>query len=234
MKKFLPVAFLLIALSIATACAAEDPGATNAPATLNHDDSIYFPRLDFYNMTSTETGRIILTHYPTFQQETEYSCGAAAARSVLKYFGRNAFDEPALIEALKTKPHTGTSLGNMVKFFQRLGWQVQSSLDAKPFNDEFAFQRFVAENLERGVPILVENVEWGGHWRVIIGLDTLNTAELYDDVLIFAEPYDTSDHAQDGYTFGSLDRFYWMWFDHSVLPKRERNQPWLIATPRRS
>lgn len=232
MKKFLAVAFLTTVL-IGNACAeTQEPGASTAPATINHADSIYYPRLDVRNMTSTAE-RLVLTNYPTCQQETEYSCGAAVALTVLRYFGREDFDEPALISVLKTKPRVGTSLGNMVKFFASLGWEVHSSLDAPPM-DEFAFQRFVTDNLRRGVPIMVENVEWGGHWRVIIGVDTLGTSELYDDVLIFADPYDTSDHNQDGYTCGSLDRFYWMWFDSSMLPKRERLQPWLTATPRRN
>ena len=87
--------------------------------------------------------------------------------------------------------------------------------------DEKDLMKFMKRNLLQGKSIIVENVEFGGHWRVIIGCD-----ELYDDVLIFADPFDTSDHKQDGYTCGSLDRFYWMWFD-----KRERNQPWLVATP---
>ncbi len=218
MKKILAVAIIGAAVAI---CAA---------FTANHDDSIYYPRLDFYNMPAT-ADRLILAHYPTRQQETEYSCGAAAALSVLNYFGRDDFDEPTLMEALHTKPQIGTSLGNMVKFFKDLGWDVQSSLDAPPM-DEFAFQKFVVENLSQGKPIMVENVEFGGHWRVIIGVDTLGTDDLYDDVLIFADPYDTSDHNQDGYTFGSLDRFYWMWFDHNMLPEAERNQPWLVATPK--
>ncbi len=219
MKKILAITILSAAVAI---CAA---------FTANHADSIYYPRLDFYNMPSTGD-RLILAHYPTCQQETEYSCGAAAALSVLNYFGRDDFDEPTLMEALHTKPQIGTSLGNMVNFFNGLGWDVQSSLDAPPM-DEFAFQKFVTESLAQGKPIMVENVEFGGHWRVIIGVDTLGTADnLYDDVLIFADPYDTSDHNQDGYTFGSLDRFYWMWFDHNILPEAERNQPWLVATPK--
>lgn len=232
MKKILIAVTLLTTLLFMFDACAENFGANSAPDTINHADSIYYPRLDFYDMTST-ADRIILTHYPTFQQETEYSCGAAAVRSVLKYFGREDFDEPTLIERLKTKPRVGTSLGNMIKFFKVLDWDVRSSLDTPPM-DEFAFQKFVVENLSQGNPILVENIEWGGHWRVIIGVDTLGTADLYDDVLIFTDPYDTSDHNQDGYTFGSLDRFYWMWFDNSMLPKRERNQAWLIATPRRT
>ena len=231
MNRILTAAIMMAALVICNTCAAES-GAQSAPAEINHADSIYYAQLDFYNMTST-ADRIILTHYPTYQQGTEYSCGAAAALTVLKYFGRDDFDEPALMKALKTNPKIGTSLSNMIKFFKSLGWNVHSSLDAPPM-DGLAFQKFVTENLTQGNPIIVENVEWGGHWRVIIGVDTLGTEISYDDVLIFADPYDTSDHNQDGYTTGSLDRFYYMWFDNCMLPKRERNQPWLIATPGRT
>ena len=232
MKKFLAAAILLTALFIGTVCAEEESyGATAAPAEINHADSIYYAHPDFYNMPSTAY-RIILPHYPTVQQTTEYSCGNAAALTVLNYFGNRDFDEATLIKRMKTKPHTGTSLGNMVKFFRDIGWDVQSSIGASPFKDEFAFQKFVVKNLSAGRPIIVENVEWGGHWRVIIGVDTMGTENLYDDVLIFADPFDTSDHKQDGYTVGSLDRFYSMWFARYMLPGREHNQPWLIAVPK--
>ena len=80
---------------------------------------------------------------------------------------------------------------------------------------------------------MVENVEFGGHWRVIIGYDTLGTEDdLYDDVLIFVDPYDTSDNDDNGFTFGSADRFFSMWFDHNMLPENEREQPWLTARPK--
>ncbi|MBR4153569.1 MAG: C39 family peptidase [Selenomonadaceae bacterium] len=233
MKKIFAAAILTTALFIGCASAedVESSGAASAPKEINHADSIYYPQIDFYNMTST-ADRIILPHYPTYQQTTEYSCGAAAALTVLNYFGDKSFDEPTLIKLLKTKPKIGTSLGNMVKFFKGIGWDVQSSLDTPPF-DEYAFQKFVIENLSAGKPIIVENVDWGGHWRVIIGYDSLETSDLlYDDVLIFADPYDTSDHNQDGYAIQSFDRFFSMWFDNHILPEKERNQAWLIATPK--
>ncbi len=219
MKKFLIAATLATALLISNACAENNPA-----------DSIYYPHIDFYNMTSTGD-RIILPHYPTYQQTTEFSCGPAAALTVLKFFNNNDFDEATLTKLMETKPKVGTSLGNMVKFFKSIGWKVQSTFDT-PHMDEVEFQKFVVKNLAAGNPIIVENVEWGGHWRVIIGYDSLKTAELDDDVLIFAEPYDTTDDAQDGYSFGSFDRFYWMWFDHNILPQDERNQAWLVATPK--
>lgn len=236
MKKFFATALLMTALIFGNACAEEisDPeGATSAPADINHPDSIYFPRVDV-NALPPAADRIILTNYPTVQQTTGYSCGPAAALTVLNYFGNRDFDEATLITRMETKPAIGTSLSNMVKFFRSIGWDVQSSLDSPPFADISDFKNFVAENLSHGKPIIVENIEFGGHWRVIIGLDGLGTDNLYDDVLIFADPFDTSDHGQDGYTFASLDRFFSMWFDHNMLPEAERNQPWLIATPRRN
>ena len=216
MKKILPLAILSTALLIGNTCAA-------APKEINHPDSIYYTQPDFYNMTSTDE-RIILTHYPTYRQTTDYSCEPAAALTVLNYFGNHDFDEATLIKRMKTKPKIGTSLSNMVKFFKDIGWDVQSSLDTPPL-DAFEFQRFVMKNLSRGKPIIVDNVEWGGHWRVIIGYDSLGTPDdLYDDVLIFADPFDTSDHKQDGYTSGSFDRFYSMWFAVHTSSKKERNQ----------
>lgn len=230
-KKIFAVTFLLAAIFINNVYAeGESSGATATPKEINHSDSIYYPQIDFYNMTSN-ADRIILKNYPTYQQMTEYSCGPAAALTVLNFFGNHDFDEEKLIKLMKTKPKIGTNLKNMAKFFKSIGWKVQSSLGKQPM-DELAFQKFVVKNLSQNKPILVENVEFGGHWRVIIGVDGMNTPDdLYDDVLIFADPYDTSDHKQDGYTFGSLDRFYSMWFDHCMLPKCERTQPWLIATP---
>ena len=46
---------------------------------------------------------------------------------------------------------------------------------------------------------MVDWIDWGGHWQVIIGLDTIGTDDTEDDVLVMADPYDTTDHYQDGY-----------------------------------
>ncbi len=167
MKKFFTVALILTSLIIANACAEKifplaesyDPdsyGATAAPADINHADSIYYTRPDFGAMTSNGD-RIILANYPTCQQLTDYSCGPAAALTVLRYFGNRDFDEATLVKLMDVKPYAGTSLGNMMKFFRELGWDVKSSLDTPPLEDEVAFQKFVMENLSAGKPILVEN-----------------------------------------------------------------------------
>ncbi len=233
MKKFFIAALLIIFANCA--CAEENPandegGAASAPANINHVDSIYFTQTNFYELTSAN-GRIVLTHYPPALQTTEYSCGPVAALTVLHWFGNFDFDEMSLVREMKTDTHNGTSRSKMEKFFREIGWEVHNNSDTPHFDDIADFQKFVLKNLSEGTPIMVENVEYGGHWRVIVGCDTLGTENLYDDVLIFADSYDTSDHKSDGFTVGSLDRFFSMWFDYNILPENEREQPWLTARP---
>ena len=207
-------------------------GASSASPEINHVDSIYYTAPDFFNMTST-ADRIILPHYPTYQQSTEYSCGPASGLTVLYYYGNRDYDEMSLVEGMKTKGYPiGTSPKDLAKFFRSIGWYVDSSLEHKPFETFEAFEAWARKNLSEGTPIMVENVEWGGHWRVIIGYDTLGTDDTLDDVLIMMDPYDTSDHDQDGYVTNNAWRFYSMWFDHGVVPKKQSNQPWVIAHPK--
>ena len=238
MKKFLAISIATIGTIgtlLATSnlsCAEDVEGAQAAPREINHSNSIYFTTPEFFEMESTDT-RTILDHYYSYQQSTEYTCGPAAALTVLRYFQRFDFDEMELAREMKTQGYPiGTSLSNMVTFFESIGWNVSSSLDIRSFENYEAFQDFVVGNLKLGRPIMVENVEWGGHWRVIIGYDSMNTDSSLDDVLIFVDPYDTSDHSQDGYSVGNGERFFSMWFDHLMLPESEREQPWIVAYPK--
>ena len=72
---------------------------------------------------------------------------------------------------------------------------------------------------------------WGGHWRVIIGYDTMNTEKTTDDVIIFMDSYDVLDHRQDGYTVQAAEGLFYTWKDMEYLPKGERVQQWLTARP---
>lgn len=208
-------------------------GASSAPKEINHADSIYFKMPDVYSMTSSK-GRIVLPHYQTYQQTTEYTCGPAAALTVLYHYGNHDYDEMSLAKEMKTQGYPiGTNPRNMVNFFKKIGWQVESSLDSPTFADYDAFREFLWKNLRQGTPVMVENVEWGGHWRVIIGYDTMGTESPLDDVLMMADPYDTCDHCQDGYTVSNGEKFFSMWFDHFMLPEDQREQPWIIAKPQK-
>ena len=60
--------------------------AVLAPQEINHKRSSYFKMPDVFKAVSNKH-LTILTHYPTYQQTTEYSCGPAAALTVLWYYG---------------------------------------------------------------------------------------------------------------------------------------------------
>jgi len=79
---------------------------------------------------------------------------------------------------------------------------------------------------------MVDWTDWDGHWQTIIGYDTMGTKDNFgDDVIIMADPYDTSDHYQDGYYTVPAERFFYMWHEASSLVGDPDPQPWVIATP---
>lgn len=206
----------------------EGPAAV-APETVDHADSPYYAMPDIFEMESTAS-RVVLTHYPTYEQTTEYTCGPAAALTVLYYYGDTAHTEKELAALMKTRPYPyGTNPKDMAAGLRSLGYTVRTSVEEEAFPTFGAFRDFLTAELRAGHPLLAENVEWGGHWRVLIGYDDMGTETTLDDTLLFADPYDVSDHKMDGYTVGNAERFYEMWFDHGILPEEMRNQPWVLA-----
>lgn len=97
-----------------------------------------------------------------------------------------------------------------------------------PSPDDFA--RWLTTQLRQNRPVLAEWSDWDGHWVVIIGIDNNGTPDHYgDDILIFADPYDTSDHRQDGYSIAPLERFFYSWKDRAIAPKPYQLQPFLVV-----
>ena len=213
-------------------------GASAYKGAGNVRNSPYYAAVDIYGLTS-QGGLTVLPRYRTYQQTTEYTCGPAAALTVLHYFDNTVWDELAIAKVMATHTKTGTPTSGMVKFFQSIGWDVHSSLEAstkagRMFADLPAFTHFVAANLQNNTPIMVENVDWAGHWRVIIGYDTMGTDTLADDVLIMADSYDTADHWQDGYVIVPAEKFFYTWYDSHLLPAGQKYQQWLTVVPPRS
>ncbi|MBP2627141.1 MAG: hypothetical protein H6Q68_1852 [Firmicutes bacterium] len=209
-------------------------GASSYNGIGNVKPSPYYSSLDYYNLKSTNTLTILST-YKTYQQSTEITCGPAAALTVLIHFDNTNWDELTIAKIMGTKPAIGTDTKGMVKFFKQIGWNVTSSLtttkDGTTFKTVQEFKAFVLSNLKNNTPILVENIDWGGHWRVIIGYDTMGTETTADDVLILADSYDTADHSQDGYVVNPVEKFYYMWFDAHMLPKGQQQQQWIVVKP---
>lgn len=218
-------------------------GASSYEGAGDHYDSPYFKHPDFYNMKS-KGSLTIISNFKTYQQTTEYHCGPASALMVLNHYGTTDADELSIGEVMNThrgadggEPEDPTEMGTtvygMVGYFKSIGWHVESSLDGAPFGEDDAdgFKNWVVSNLKANTPILVEWVDWGGHWQVIIGYDDMGTEHFGDDVLIMADPYDTSDHYQDGYYIVNAERFFYMWFDTIYQPEDQQYEQWVIAKP---
>jgi len=90
------------------------------------------------------------------------------------------------------------------------------------------FVSWVIDHLSDNQPIMVEWGDWDGHWQAIIGYDTMGTPSVGDDMIVFADPYDTSDQWQDGYYYYPAERFFYMWQDRAVAPKPFQLQPYMI------
>lgn len=219
-------------------------GASSYAGKSDAKDSPYFKTPDFYNMKSDGRGLYIITGYKTYQQTNETSCGPAAALTVLHYYGVKTFDEPKLAELMGTintmapdSSEIGTSTLKIVTFFESLDWNVASSLTSADkngvsFKSIEEFREFAISNIQSGIPIMAENMYWGGHWRVIIGYDTMNTPQIEDDILIYSDSYDVNDHKQDGYMAENAGLFYYTWMDVGMLPPGQQLQQWVTAHPK--
>lgn len=216
--------------------------------------SPYFPHFDFFNAKSTPT-LTLLEKFMTYQQTRPYTCASAVALMVLWRFGCRDFqeldiaDRMASYHGLPPETRRPVPVSDLRRFFGDLGWKVSSNIEhtlplseeelAKPwflthqrsFPSEESFGRFCRWCLRHGVPIMVENMDWGGHWRLIVGYDTMGTKDTADDVLILADPHDTGDHHQDGFVVEHVEKFFATWFDAFIFPTAERLQPWLVAYP---
>jgi len=157
----------------------------------------------------------------SYQQTTEYSCGPSAVVTLLDYFGKQG-DEMTIVEEMGTSTTNGTTPQQMANWLDAHGfdvsWHENGNLDT------------LTNNLKKQIPTIVEWSDWGGHWVLVVGYDTRNTETIWDDVIIFADPYDRHDDNMDGLTWFNAGRFYYMWYD-ALLFGTVMRQVYITATP---
>lgn len=149
---------------------------------------------------------------------------------VLESSYRADYDEEDLITS--EDGFTPNDVGNLWPTFSTNSlYTTENDDDSEDWVDaaDSFFVTWLTDHLNAGRPIMVEWGDWDGHWQVIIGYDTNGTPEIGDDMLVFADPYDTSDHWQDGYYYCPLERWFYMWKDRSVAPKPFQLQPFLVV-----
>jgi len=156
-----------------------------------------------------------------FQQTTEYTCGPAAVVTLLGYYGIKG-DEMTIAKEMGTSSTCGTSLPQMVSWLRANNFKVDSG--------QGGTLEMIRANLDKKIPVLIEWSDWGGHWVLAVGYDTRNTADLMDDVIIFADPYDRHDDRKDGIDWFNAQRFYYMWYD-ALLFGKVMKRIYIIAVP---
>ena len=189
--------------------------------------STYFKSYDFSVERPTSTLNI-LSGFKTYQQTTDYSCAAVCVQMLEAYAGKNIHSEAELIKLMDINPQRGVTTDQLAKFLAKQGWQVEKSSSKKQLNSYEEFVEFVELNIANKLPIFVESSIWGGHWRLIIGIDKRGNDIAEDDVLIMADPMDIADDVQDGYTIVNAGQFFYSWFDGNFGPMR-RNRQWVVA-----
>ena len=212
-----------------------EDGADSVERDGDHKGSPYYNHVDFYNAKPTNT-LTILRHFKTQQQTTEWSCGVSTAIMVLDWYGKlNGMGEDALA-AYRTPDGAApgaTSLRQMMEIFEGVGgFKLYSTFDCvDSVHDVFTFD-YIQETLKAGNPIMIGWNDWGGHWQAIIGYDTMGTDVEQDDVIIVADPYDTTDHNQDGYGVYPAERFIYNFTFYNFFPDEELNEmTFLVAVP---
>ena len=220
-----------------------EDGADSVERQGDHKDSPYFNRLDFYNMASTGT-LTILPKFQTQQQTSEWSCGVSSALMVLNYYGKlgenneqtlTKYRSVGLTSGKGSDEPSSTSLKQMIDIFEGVGgFALTSSFDYA--DDDALAEAFTLETvhnyLKEGTPVMIGWNDWGGHWQVIIGYDTMGTEVEQDDVLIVADPYDTTDHNQDGYGVYPAERFIYNFTFYNFFNDEDGNlMRFLVAKP---
>lgn len=186
----------------------------------NYEDSPYYENSDysFYNLTSSDS-LTMLTGYKTQLQETGSTCVMNSAISVLDWYGvrgdLNSRDLASLRDEDRAGNIGGTSLDELENVFTKLGelgitgrWNMKmwTEEDEKNGSQLLADSDWLKGELAKGHPVMVIWNSYGAHGQVIIGYDDMGTPETNDDVLIMMDPYDTTDHNNDGYIIQSYER----------------------------
>lgn len=213
-------------------------GADSVEREGDHQDSPYYTSLDFYNMKSTDS-LTILSKFKTQQQTSEWSCGVSSALMVLEYYGLLGDHNEETLAAYRENglAPEATSLKSLISIFENVGdFKIESTYDfTEEEKNKSITLDMIQEYLANDIPVIVAWNDWGGHWQVIIGYDTMGTDTYQDDVIIMADSYDTTDHNQDGYVTYPAERFYYNWtmydFFESNYNIQERDLLFIAVKP---
>jgi hypothetical protein len=194
----------------------------------------YYTGIDYTTLRS-DYHLTVLPIKTVRQQVTNWTCGPVAAMNVMTYYGVNFTggdsDEFRVSDEMHVSTtgvaNATTTLGAtpdvMAAWFTSKGWNATWGTNGSI--------QMLRDNLKSGKPTLVEWIDWGGHWVVVVGYDDRGTPVFWDDVIIFADSSDCHDDRVDGITYFNAGEFEAMWFDSHYFPENMRNRAYVLAVP---
>ena len=149
-----------------------------------------------------------------YQQTTDITCGPAAAMSLLHYYGTlkdsdmNSKTELRIAKEMGMNDDYGTTLKQMSYWLKKQGYEVKygtkGSID------------LIYENIQKGMPVLVDWIDWGGHWALVSGYQKLSkTVDDDKDTMLMTDSAVHFNNVKTVYGLTAInpDRFQSMWVD---------------------
>ena len=160
-----------------------------------------------------------------YQQTTDYTCAPAAVMSLLHWYKLlqqkelTSETEMRIAREMGTRdlksPQPGTTTAEIVNWLELL-----------------------RSYLNKGIPVLVEWIDWGGHWVVATGYHAAyESPSKGPDTIFFADPASrwANPNNPDGISSFNAWRFRDMWFDAQYLnPGQITRNVYIVAVPRQT
>lgn len=168
---------------------------------------------DFFSITPGTPGFTYIG-VKGYQQTTGYTCGPSSVMSVMHYYGKlndsqlTHGTEMKIAAGMQTNPNNGTSAEPMVAWLNANGFDAYSATGGTITD--------IKRYLKEGTPVIIDWVDWGGHWVAATGyFEGAPDPESGKDTIFFADP---AAHFQNvnnslGITGFVSDRFADMWFN---------------------
>ena len=175
-----------------------------------------------------------------YQQTTDYTCAPAAIMSLLHWYKLlpdkelTAQTEMRIAREMGTRdmksPQPGTTTEEIAKWLESNGFIVLTGQDGT--------LELLRSYLNKGIPVLVEWIDWGGHWVVATGYHAAYESPTQGpDTIFFADPASHwgNPNNPDGISSFNAWRFRDMWFDAQYLnPGKITRNVYIVAVPRQT
>ena len=180
-------------------------------------DSKYFLSPDFFNLSSNQQ-RLIYSKYQTYLQTMADSDGIACALMVLNRddYDVNKYNEEYLYNLYEKLNKTtilgkGTTAKGLSNLFASFDYEVEyGNFDFGPGNTNPPKKTpiiydYLIDSFYNNYTVLMKiHKDDKTRWKLVVGVDGKSPHNVYDDVIIYADPNDRFDHKSDGFSFEPL------------------------------